>query len=264
MALGLLISFIPLIIFDVQNNGVWIKSVIEYYTVGVNKFYVPVRWLTELRDFWPQLFGAVTVGWNSFGYVWIILGIILLFRRRKIDKFWWVVGVSFLIQILLMRNYKGVRSREYLIAFYGFVILICSWITSEWFKLNKYVGGFLLGVIIILASVNNWQNIKQNPSQARDILEIKREIDRKINGSVSIKHFQQSDMVSMPVFYLYYRESRIGGQNVISICDGNKYTCPTEEDFNNRNYRIYVNQDFGWYKLTPENVYDRLMVNYPK
>lgn len=119
---------------------------IEYYTVGVNKFYVPVRWLTEIRDFWPQLFGDVVVGEKYFGYILIILAIIILIKNfRKIDRFWWVLFVSFLIEVLLMRNYKGVRSREYLIAFHSIIILICSWITVEYFKLNKFAGGLILG-----------------------------------------------------------------------------------------------------------------------
>ncbi|MCX6726361.1 MAG: hypothetical protein NTY75_00900, partial [Candidatus Shapirobacteria bacterium] len=263
---GLFAAFLPLIIFDINRNGVWIKSVIEYYTVGVNKFYVPVRWLTELRDFWPQLLGSVTIGRESFGYVWLILGgiavILAIKNKNKINRFWWIVGAVFLIQILLMRNYKGVRSREYLIAFQGMIILVCSWIVAEWYKLNKYFGLIILGVVIILAGVNNWQNIKQSPSQAKAILEIKKELDSKINGQIRIEHYQQSDMVSLPIFYLYYRENRIGDQNKISICDGNKYSCPNGEIINKNNYKIYLNSALVWDKLTPENIYDRLMVNY--
>jgi hypothetical protein len=269
MAGGLLMAFLPLIIFDLKRNGVWVKSVIEYYTVGVNKFYVPVRWLTELRDFWPRLLGSVTVGVESFGYVWLILGGIILITNyklritnlKKINRFWLIVGLVFLIQIVLMRNYRGVRSREYLIAFHGMIILICLWIVAEWYKLNKYFGFFILGVVVVLAGVKNWQNIKQYPSQAKIILEIKKELDSKISGQIEMEQYQESDMVSMPLFYLYYRENRIGDQNKISICDGNKYACPNGEFINNKNYRIYLGSQ-NWDKLTPENIYGRLMVNY--
>lgn len=262
MGAGLIISFVPLITFDIQNKGVWIKSVIEYYTVGVNKFYVPVRWLTEIKDFWPHLFGSTTVGVENFGYVLVILGVIIIIRKKKIDKFWWIVGMVFLIQIFLMRNYKGVRSREYLIAFQGIIILISSWIVVGWYKLNKYFGAIILGTVIILASVNNWQSIKKYPSQAKIILEIKEEIDAKIKGSITMEQYQQSDMVSMPLFYLYYRENRIGDGAKISLCDSNKYNCPNGEVINKKNYRIYLGNSFNWDKLTAENIYERLMVNY--
>lgn len=269
MGLGWLITFIPLLRFDTGHNWVWIKSVIEYYTVGVKKFYVPVRWLTEIRDFWPQLFGSVTVGINWFGYIWLILGLIVLGviikKRKKINKFWWILALSFLIQIGLMRMYKGVRSKEYLIAFHGYIILFCSWIMAEWFKLNKYLGIIILSTVLILAGINNWKNIYEHQSQAKTILEIKKEIDERIKYPVMIEHFKESDMASMPLFYLYYLENRIDKNGVtISICDGNKYECPDKEAINKNNYRIYINKSFEWYRLTPENIYGRLMVNYGK
>lgn len=267
MAIGLVTSFIPLIIFDIQRNGVWIKSVIEYYTVGVKKFYVPVRWLTEIRDFWPQLFGSVTVGINWFGYIWLILGLIVLGviikKRKKINKFWWILALSFLIQIGLMRMYKGVRSKEYLIAFHGYIILFCSWIVAEWFKLNKYLGIIILSTVLILAGINNWKIIYEHQSQAKTILEIKEELDKNNKGPMVIEHFKESDMASMPLFYLYYRENKIDNNGTkISVCDGNKYQCPGGETIIRNNYRIYINKNFEWYELTPENIYGRLMVNY--
>ena len=264
MLIGLLITFLPLIIFDIRRNGIWIKSVIEYYTVGVNKFYTPVRWLTEIRDFWPQLFGSTTVGVNNFGYVWLILGIILIIKKIKLNKFMGVVFLTLIIEILLMRNYKGTRSREYMIAFEGIIILISSWITTEYFKLNKYFGLIILGVFVTLAGINNWQNIYKYPSQAKDVLEIKRELDGVVLGKVRIMQYQQSDMVSLPIFYLYYRENRIDTNGtMISFCDSNRYLCPKGEIILKNNYRVY-NADLKWDELTPKNIFDRLMVNYEK
>jgi len=268
--LGLLISFLPLIVFDIKRNGVWINSVIEYYTVGVNRFYVPVRWLTEIRDFWPQLFGSITVGINNFGYIWLILGLILMIKKTKVDRFWWILMVIFLIDIFLMRNYKGVRSREYMIVFHGMIILICSWIVGEYYKLNKYVGLLILGIVVSLAGVKNRQNIKQNPSQAQAVLEIKEELENglkpfrtKDDNKIYFEQYQQSDMISMPMFYLYYRENRVGNAGTkISFCDGNRYICPKGEIINKNKYFIYINSRESWDKLTGENIYDRLMVNY--
>lgn len=270
LGLGLLISFLPLIVFDIKRNGVWINSVIEYYTVGVNRFYVPVRWLTEIRDFWPQLFGSITVGINNFGYIWLILGLILMIKKTKVDRFWWILMVIFLIDIFLMRNYKGVRSREYMIVFHGMIILICSWIVGEYYKLNKYVGLLILGIVVGLAGVKNRQNIKQNPSQAQAVLEIKEELENglkpfrtKDDNKIYFEQYQQSDMISMPMFYLYYRENRVGNAGTkISFCDGNRYICPKGEIINKNKYFIYINSRESWDKLTGENIYDRLMVNY--
>lgn len=275
MGMGLVLSFLPLIVFDLKNKGVWILSVIEYYTVGINKFYTPVRWLTEIRDFWPQLFGMVTVGINNFGYVWLLLGIVLLIIKNsklratnyeiKTDRFSIILIVTLLIDILLMRNYKGTRSGEYMIAFQGIIVLICGQITKEYFKMNKVIGLFILSTFVVLAGAKNWQNIEQHPSQAKLILEIKNEIDKKIKGQVTIEQYQQSDMVSLPLLYLYYRENRLDSVGTkLSFCDGNRYQCPSRETIKKNKYFIYINNGESWDKMSPENVYGRLMINYGK
>ena len=264
---GWFLSFVPLIIFDINNNWVWIKSVIEYYTEGVKKFYVPVRWLTELRDFWPQLFGKVIAGEANLGYLILILGLIAVILSRKklfkLPKSWWVIVISLMISVLLMRFYKGVRSREYLIAFHGYIIFLTAWVVGVIWEWKKLAGGMVLGLILVWATINNWQVIWREPSQANEMMEIKAELDKRIEGGVEIFHYMSSDMVSLPIFYLYYRENRIGEGEAVSFCDGNKYDCPSGEIINRNNYRVYrgrVNE--GWYRLTDKNIYERLMVNY--
>jgi len=265
---GWTVSFLPLIIFDINNNWVWIKSVVEYYTEGVKKFYVPVRWLTELRDFWPQLFGKVIAGEANLGYLILGLGVTAVFLSRKklfkLPKFWWVIIISLIISVLLMRFYKGVRSREYLIAFHGYIIFLTAWAISRIWEWKKIVGGIFLGIILVLAIKSNWQVIWKQPSQAKEMMEIKAELDEEIEGKVEIFHFASSDMVSLPIFYLYYKEDRLGGSGEkIFFCDGNKYECPKGEIILKNNYRVYVGEEFeDWYQLTPKNIYDRLMVNY--
>lgn len=264
---GWLLSFVPLLIFDINNNWVWIKSVFEYYTEGVKKFYVPVRWLTELRDFWPQLFGNVVAGEGILGYVLLGLGLTAVFLKRKklfkLPKSWWVIITSLIISVLGMRFYKGVRSREYLIVFHGYIIFLTAWVIWTLWEWKKWLGGIILGVILMMATLSNWRIIWNNPSQARAMLELKNELDEEIEGKVEIYHYRQSDMVSLPIFYLYYRENRIGEGEEISFCDGNRYSCPEGEMINKNNYRVYEGRiKEGWDQLTAKNIYERLMVNY--
>ncbi len=121
-----------------------------------------------------------------------------------------------------------------------------------------------MGLILVMAIKSNWQVIWNQPSQAKEMLEIKAQLDKEIKGSVKIFHYKQSDMVSLPIFYMYYLENRVGGDGeIISFCDGNKYECPTGEIILKNNYRVYRGKVFeNWYQLTPINIYDRLMVNY--
>lgn len=264
MALGWLISFLPLLIFDIKHNWMWIKSVVEYYTVGVKKFYVPVRWLTEIRDFWPQLFGSVTVGINWFGYIWLVLGIVIVAitikKRKKIDRFWWILALSLLVQVLLMRMYKGVRSREYLIAFHGYIILFCSWIMAEFYQWKKYLGIIISVVVLILAGWMDLKIIKERESQAKEILKINEEI----KGKVEIYNYKESNMVAMPIFYLRYREGQIGEEEKIGFCDNSRYQCPEGAEKIFGRYQMYKldKKMEGFEKITGENTFNSLMVNY--
>jgi hypothetical protein len=269
--LGLLISFLPLIIFDINRHGVWIRSVIEYYTVGVKKFYVPLRWLTELRDFWPQLFGSVTTGIPQIGYLWLILGLIVLIlvikKKVKTNNFWLALGVAMLIQIILMRSYKGPRSNEYLIAFHGSIILISSWILINLYNFKKYICIFLLTLIVFFASYFNLKQIKDHPSQIKTIISIKKDLDYQINGNINIFRYQDSSMIAMPIFYLFYYQNRVSdnGQS-FGFCDNNRFTCPTGQFMSKSNYFVYKLDDLkdktDFNHLTTQNIYQILMVNY--
>ena len=270
---GLVISFLPLIWFDLNHNLVWIKSVVEYYTVGIKKFYVPLRWLTELKDFWPHLFGSVTVGIPAFGYLWLILGamiVVLLWRKKeKVDRFWLALGLSMLIQVILMRYYRGTRSDEYLIAFHGNIILITSWILINASKFNKKIGIALTILVVTIALYSDIKQIIQHPSQAKTIQSIKKSLDSTIAGNVKIFKYDDSNMIAMPIFYLYYYQNRVNNNGKpLGFCDANRYTCPAGQFIEKNNYRVYqldkINQTAGFNQLTPKNVYEILMVNYGK
>lgn len=268
---GWLTAFLPLIVFDIQRKGQWINSVIYYYTVGVKKFYVPVRWLTELRDFWPRLFGSVTTGIPEIGYVIgliIILGLFLGWKsKKKISKTLIVTIVSLLMQVILMRFYKGVRSREYLIVFHGYIVILASYGLWKIWEKWKVVGTIILIFVLMTATVKDIDVLKEK-SQAR----IVEEMNKAIEGKMDIYQVGQSNMISLPIFYLKYSKNLIGdnGQK-IGICDESKVVCPktgklvTENEY----YKIFDLNEVeivkdGYERLTPELIYGWLFVNYGK
>jgi hypothetical protein len=272
-AVGLLTSFLPLIWFDLSHHLVWIKSVVEYYTVGVKKFYVPVRWLTDLKDFWPHLFGSVTVGIPNFGYFWLMLGIVIIIvlwvKKEKVDMFWLALGLSMLIQVILMRYYGGPRLDDYLIAFHGNIILITSWILISICKFNNKAGVVLLLLIMAIAVHSDIEQIIAHPSQAETILSIKKSLDSMMTDNVRIFKYDDSNMIAMPIFYLYYYQNRISenGES-LGFCDANNFACPGGQIMEKDNYRVYsldrMKQTIGFNQLTPKNIYGILMVNYGK
>jgi len=266
---GLATSFLPLLWFDVRHGLVWARSVVEYYTVGVKRFYVPVRWLTEVRDFWPQLFGSVTVGIKGFGYVWLVAGVVAIFlmikNKKKIERFWLILGLSLLIQVLLMRFYRGVRSREYLIVFHGYIVLICGWILTEFYKLNKVIGVGLVVAVTVLAGWSNIKIMRERPSQVVAVTTMKKQLDSQFPGKISVYNWQESNMVAMPLFYLWYRENKIGSaEEKIGFCDANRYVCPEGQVLEMDHYRAYkLGDTTGFEQLTDKSIYyGTLYVNY--
>jgi hypothetical protein len=268
---GLFISFIPLFWFDFHRNFVWIKSVFEYYTIGVKKFYVPVRWLTEITDFWPRLFGSVTTGFPSLGYIWVLLGllVIILFivKKEKIEKSWIFLGVSFLIQILLIRYYQGARSREYFIAIHGYIILICSWILINLIKFSQKIGILILIIFLSLTTFQNYQTIKKYPSQANLVFSVKKELDLKVKENINIFQYQDSNMFTMPLFYLYYFQNRVSDDGkAIGICDSNRHECPQKFFLEKNNYRLYElnspTETAVFNQVTSRQIYEILYINY--
>lgn len=254
IAAGFLLAFIPLLIFDFQNRFVWIKSVIAYYTGGVNKFYYPVRWLTEIRNFWPNLWGNVLTDLPLSGYLFIFLFFIsLILSRKKLPKLLPIFILSFLIQILLVRYYKGVRSREYFIAFHPYFILFTGYSLSVIYSHLKLPATLLTLFILSLSTFSNLK-IVQQPSQAKRIYSLKQQLDAQYSGKIAIYSAPQYDMASLPVFYLLYHQHRLDPNGTaISI------TIDSED-----NYLIEpLPQNHNLVLYEPRRIYERLFTNYP-
>lgn len=277
---GLLLSFLPLIFFDINQNFVWIKSVLDYYLRGQNKFYIPVRWLTDLRDFWPQLWGQIITNFPSSGYFFLLLALISLFlllKKKKQESFaWWTIVCSLLIQIVLIRYYKGVRSPEYLIAFQIYFIFFTSWSLWSIFKKQKIIGLALTSLVIITCTVSNLKIIQQK-SQAQLILSMRDDLFRHYpNTSFSFYTKDGPDMVNLPVFYLLYREEKISneGQKIGTCRKKTENICPSAEKIitTNERYTLYnlshlsVQElsQLGYKNYTSEKIYNRLFINYPQ
>lgn len=262
-AFGWSVSFVPNFYFDVTHHFVWSQSVITYYTGGVNKFYVPVRWLTELRDFWPQLWGQVTTGFPFFGYFLIPVFIFSLLSRPKRSLV--VIILSFLFQVLLLRYYKGVRSSEYFIFLYPYIVLFVGY--TCWSLINRFFfpGLIFTLVVFIFASLSNIQSINKL-SQAPAIFTLKQALDRITPGSVDLYSYPASNMASLPIFYLLYQENRISSTGTplvvaINATQSAIYTLPARKDNSYQLLdpsKVTIKVD----RFTPSKIFNWVYVNY--
>src|SRR3989344_3601898 len=76
--LGVVISFIPMLIFEMNNHWFTTRNLFYYLTVGKNAIYVPNRWLFYVRDFWPAFWSDALGVPVWFAYLTIILFMIYL------------------------------------------------------------------------------------------------------------------------------------------------------------------------------------------
>lgn len=273
IAIGFMTSFLPNLIFDILNNFSWTKSVLAYYLGGgVDKFYYPVRWLTDLRDFWPQLWGNTITGFPLFGYILISIYIIAFLKSTKktaINKFNMILVLSLLTQIILMRYYKGVRSKEYLITFYAYFVFFTSF-SLNYFSKSKVINIISITIITTFSLLSCYRVIQQK-SQAQEILSLYRQINQT---KISFYSLNGSNQVNLPIFYLYYQQNNIDTENgyKIATCRPNQETiCPDSKFIiaSSQNYQIYdINhladdQLSNYYQFTPQNIYNWLYINYP-
>lgn len=280
MFFGLVTSFIPLIIFDLQNNFVWSTSVYSYYTQGQNKFYYPVRWLTDIRDFWPQLWGEIITGIPTSGYLLIIIFLISIFFFKKIKKLplsLLAIILSLFIQIILLRYYKGVRSSEYLIAFHPYFLFLTGFSLTLLYKTKKYLF-ILLSLIILLAST--YSNLKtiQKKSQAPIIYAFMESLNQLNPSSYNFfTRHPPNDQLNLPIFYLLYRQNRISDDGInIGTCfqKPDEAPCPPPENiiYQHQHYTLYNLNNLtseelsalNYTQYTPTNIYNRLFINYPQ
>lgn len=287
-SVALIITFIPLIIFDIKNKGIWIKSVIEYLLHGQNKFYIPIRWLTEVKIFWPELLGRIIIGNEKWGFV--LMGLLVLsgfiaFKKRWIKRSMVVIVLTFIFQVIAIRYYKGPRLPVYLLFLYPFLILFIAWMINIFWKINKNIGLILLALILMFSSKSNLITIS-NLGQSEKIFAIKEDIYTVEKGNFTFYSQHSSYMLSYPLLYLLGNDGRISkniDQTSLLACDNFlKIIDPCLEIENNtelKNELITQNGGFKVYNVTridektkndlnlvflnEKIVYDRLFVNYP-
>ena len=141
----------------------------------------------------------------------------------------------------------------------------CSLYTCFVFKKNICI--VLLTSIVLFASYFNLKQIKEHPSQVKTIFSVKKELDSQITGNINIFRYQDSNMIAMPIFYLFYYQNRVNdkGQS-FGFCDNNRFTCPSGQFISKSNYFVYKLDDLknksNFNQLTSQNIYQILMVNY--
>lgn len=278
VSLGFVLSFTPLIIFEFQHNLAWIKSLIDYSLHGQQKFYTPVRWLTEFSQFWPRTFGQIMSGLPIAGYFYaglILLSICSAFVKKiKLPRFFYCLAITFIIEIISVRLYKGSRSPEYFIIAHQFVLFFIAfsiWIT---FSVNKILGMIILLLISVITVKNDLLLISLK-SNAPDVLDLFAKEKQYLSGQkAEFYGMANSWGSSIAIYYLNYRQNITGSGLKLVICDNldkSKEYCPVQGRlFQSGRLVMYSIESLGKAKfneyqtesLNAQTYYDRTYDNY--
>ena len=273
--IGLFVAFLPMLIFNVLHDWSTVKGIIFYITQGSKSIYIPNRWLFYIRDFW-QMFSYYVLGISSkVGLpiiIYIGLGFLYLFLKRKISNVFIFLIITFGINFLVLRSFPGQREYYYLLYLHPFIFLFFSliiWHTFS-FRLGKYIGYIILLTVFVGMILQSVERLATRDDQ----LQFKKEA-QAIVKNYSNKKFvvyecssSQRNRVRGVVFFLN-AENKISEDGVKIIFPNDKCLFPE----NSSSPTIYlqgvdaINISFaseslllgyGWKKVTPKTVFTQL------
>lgn len=162
--LGIIIPFIPLIIFDLKTNFFETRNMIDYYLYGQQRLYVPNRWLTYAGVFWPKSWSEIIGNQIIIGYFFMVLlgifSIIDIVKRKMKKEFFALLVITFLIFVML-RYYKGFIFGSYLIFINPFILIFSSYVSYKLYKVKSFIFYIVLLVITFSTMTVNWKNLNE-------------------------------------------------------------------------------------------------------
>lgn len=220
---GLSVSMIPLMIFDITHQNILSKNFFLYTFSGQQNASVTLSWLKEIISFWPQFFGEVLFNQPLMGYpVMIIIVsafVICFIKKIPFPLTTKIIAITFLIQIFLLHFYNGVRSPVYMLVFHPIIIFLTSFSIYIFFKLNKYLGIILIVLFCLLTMIQNSKIIEQK-NQLSDLRKLQTEIAVKSPGKILLFERPESAIVSLPLYYLYQYEDKLDSSGYrIGVCE---------------------------------------------
>ncbi len=159
--IGLIITFIPIMIWDSQQGFANIRNVLDYFLIGQYRMYVPNSWKIFLLNFMPDQWAKVIGGFYIISLVLMIFTLFYIsylfikFKKQKLELE--LLAIIFVILIVVNRFYHGLRQESYVLYFSPFILLFSTlaiyylFITiRNKFKNIPYIFNILGGVFILL------------------------------------------------------------------------------------------------------------------
>ncbi len=164
---GILIPLLPILFFDIKNDFINTKGMFTYYFIDQYKISLDVfgrRWLTYAGVFWPTEWARIIGGQKILGYfaiAFLSIGLSFQFLKERLTKEWYVLIISFLAMIAIVRYVRTPLFPSYIVFLHPFVLIFTTWIVFGLLKINKFIGFFLIITFLLgsgLSTINEINN----------------------------------------------------------------------------------------------------------
>ena len=166
LLLGIFIPLIPLILFDIQNNFVNSHSMLQYYLYDQYKISLDVlgrRWLTFIGIFLPNSWSHIIGGNLILGYIVMILSglaIVYNFLKSQLSKEWYILVISFLGMLVLLRYTRTPLFDSFIVFMHPFILLFTALAIFSIYKKNVVIGLSFMFLIALGSLLKDIREIK--------------------------------------------------------------------------------------------------------
>lgn len=205
MFVGVALPLVPLFLWDGSRGFRNLSQLIYYFRVGQYRFVVSDRWLTYLGVFWPDFLGKM-LGGNYLMGVLAGLGSTILFGlftiNKKIPKVMIFIAGVLMVQVLMLRYFRGERFEGYLVYFHPTIILLLGMGLMFLVKLKRKVG-FVVIALFLLGSIYSYGKYWPYSNEMSKLVAIRRTVvDRYGRIKVALYGKSETANVSYGLSYL--------------------------------------------------------------
>ena len=165
-AFGVVCSFIPMLIFEMNNHWFTTRNILDYLMHGKNAAYVPNRWLFYIRDFWPSFWSdafGVPVWFGNIIIVTFIGLMAWLVYKKKLSKNLLLLIAVFLLNFILLRYYWGQKFFGYLNFLRPFVFIFTAFAIINLKYKKIYIGLLAIFFIVYFSFPRVLSELKPDP-----------------------------------------------------------------------------------------------------
>ena len=156
LAVGFLLQFIPLLIFELRNDFYDLQGVVSYLTFGQYRLEGQTPWWVYLSSAWPKLWWQTTGGNLWLAYLQMA-GIGFLLARqlltKKLPKMILALVISFLLIFISLRFYRGAKFESYYAFTQPFILILAAWLVWRIYLWQKAVAMLFLLALLF----GSWQ-----------------------------------------------------------------------------------------------------------